>query len=149
LEPFNRVTGADQDIDFQGETKNSLFCELDAGEDIEFGGGPCPIQFHNNEVHSMVTGKDLQFEHGTWVGPDNTFLNVDIGDDFQFTEDAGFTRDTKVFDNTWGNIDVDDKCNFKDIAEADVDVSGNTCAFFDVNDDSDCDPTVYDGFDCV
>lgn len=142
------VTGADQDIDFQGETKDSLFCELDAGEDIEFGGGACPIQFHNNEVHHIVTGKDLQFEEGTWVGPDNVFLDVDVGDDFQFNADGVAIRNTEIFDNMWGNIDVNDKCNYN-IPEANIDISGNTCVWFDVNDDGECDPTIYGGFDCV
>lgn len=147
---FRRVEafGFEMDIDFQGRTSNSLFCELVAAGDIEFGGGECPIQFRDNEVHSISTGKDLQFEQGTFVGPGNVFQNVNVGDDFQFNLDAGATRDTEVFDNTWGDINVDDKCNFNVITPADVSVVGNTCDWFYVDDDNNCGP-VFSGFDCV
>jgi hypothetical protein len=75
-------------------------------------------------------------------------MDVDVGDDFQFNADGVAIRNTEIFDNTSGNIDVSDKCNYN-IPEANIDISGNTCAWFDVNDDRDCDPTVYGGFDCV
>lgn len=120
---------------------------MDAQGDVEFGGGECPIQFHENVVHSIRVGLDLQFEEGTWVGPNNVFMEVDVGDDFQFNNEALATRDAEVFDNTWGDINVDDKCNFN-APVADVSVSGNTCDWFHVDDDDDCAP-VFAGFDCV
>lgn len=142
--------GSSKDIDFQGDVFNSRFCHLEAGEDIEFGGGECPIQFSESFVRRMTTGEDLQFEKGTWVGPNNFFGSVNIGDDFQFNNDSGATRDTEIWDSTWNNIDAGGKCNYNDgILESSISVSGNTCRDFNVANDSDCDPTVFGGFSCV
>lgn len=140
--------GSSNDIDFQGNVSNSRFCHLEAGEDIEFGGGECPIQFQDNVVKRMTIGQDLQFERGAWIGPSNTFGSVDIADDFQFNNDSDFTRDTNIWSNTWESIDVGDKCNYN-VPEYSISVSDNTCVDFDVNDDSDCDPTVFGGFSCA
>lgn len=49
---------------------------------------------------------------------------------------------------TWESIDVGDKCNYN-VPEYSISVSDNTCVDFDVNDDSDCDPTVFGGFSCA
>jgi len=142
--------GSSNDIDFQGDVRNSRFCHLKAGEDIEFGGGECPIQFYESSVRRMTIGQDLQFERGTWIGPDNIFGSVVIADDFQFNNDSGHTRDTEIWDNTWKTIDAGGRCNYNDgIPESSISVSGNVCVDFDVNNDSDCDPTVFGGFSCA
>lgn len=149
---FGLVRTTIEDIDFQGATSNNIFCNLNSAEDIEFGGGECPIQFSYNHVETVTVVKDFQFETGTWVGPGNTFLDVTVEDDFQFNEDGVTIRDTMVYDNTWGDINVDDKCNYNPsqaaVIAAGFDVSGNICDWFYVDDDGDCAP-VFAGFDCA
>lgn len=142
--------GSEYDIDFQGEVHNSHFCHLEAGEDIEFGGEECPIQFHNNYVKLMTIGEDLQFEKGTWVGPDNIFGSVNIVGDFRFDNSNDAIRDTEVWENHFASIDAGGYCEYHDgIPESDILVVDNTCDTFDVFYDSDCDPTVFGGFTCV
>lgn len=142
--------GSSFDIDFQGDVNNSHICHLEAGEDIEFGGEECPIQFQNSYVKLMTIGEDLQFEKGTWVGPDNIFGSVDIVGDFRFDNSDDAIRDTEIWENHFGSIDAGGSCNYNDgIPESDILVDDNTCDTFDVSNDSDCDPTVFDGFSCV
>lgn len=149
---FGLVRTTAEDIDFQGATSNNKFCNLNSAEDIEFGGGECPIQFSNNYVETVTVATDFQFETGTWVGPGNTFLDVTVEDDFQFNEDGVTIRDTMVYDNSWGDINVDDKCNYNPsqaaVIAAGLDISGNTCDWFYVDSDGDCAP-VFAGFDCA
>ena len=154
------ATGTDDegkpvDIDFQGDASGSHFCELEADGDIEFGGEACPIQFSDNSVMSIQTGLDFQFEEGTWVGPNNRFGDLDIGDDWQFNGSAAATRETKIWNNSFGDVEAgmtpgeNGKCNYNDgHAVGDADIYGNSCSTFVIPSDGDCDD-VYDGFDCV
>jgi len=147
--------GKEVDIDFQGDASGSHFCSLEADGDIEFGGEACPIQFSDNSVMSVQTGLDFQFEEGTWVGPNNRFGNLEIGDDWQFNGSSAATRETRIWNNSFGDVEAgvtpgeNGKCNYNDgHAVGDADIYGNSCSTFDIPDDDDCDD-VYDGFDCV
>ena len=98
----------------------------------------------------MTIGEDLQFEKGTWVGPDNIFGSVNIVRDFKFDNANDAIRDTEVWENYVGSIDAGGSCVYSDgIPESDILVVDNTCGTFDVFYDSDCDPTVFGGFTCV
>jgi len=143
-----QTIGSD-DIDFQGEVHNSHFCHLEAGEDIEFGGEECPIQFHDNYVKLMTIGEDLQFEQGTWVGPDNIFGTVNIEGNFRFDDANNAIRDTEVWENHFDSIDAGGMCFYNGIDESEILVFDNTCDDFDVDNDSACDPAVFGGFTCV
>jgi len=144
---YVRSTGAD--IDFQGKIKKSLFCRIDAYEDVEFGGEECPADIRNNVFfNTIMRTKDFQFEEGTTV-TENIFMNVKSGDDFEI-KDGGAVGPTTITNNLFGDIEIADDCKVEAGAGAGLTISTNNCNTFTHPIGSECNnPPFSTGFSCL
>ena len=136
------VRASGEDIDFQGKTKRSQICLVDAFEDVEFGS---LTKFRHNVIDSMVIGDDLQFEPGTVVA-NNVFKRVNIADEFRFVEERDLTDKVTVLRNNWGNM-VIAECDIE--TETEPRIRQNHCDSATINDSSNCGPPIAGGFDCI
>lgn len=143
------VKSTTKDIDFQGKVEKSLFCRIDAHEDVEFGGGSCPAKLENNVFFNTVMNKDFQFEEGATLR-ENILFDVNIGDDFEVKDETG-SFNTVIQDNLFGNIEVGDDCKIAPGAATGVTISSNYCGSFTHSSGSGCTifPFGSSGFSCL
>eukprot|EP00588_Corethron_pennatum_P023646 CAMPEP_0194314810 /NCGR_PEP_ID=MMETSP0171-20130528/11622_1 /TAXON_ID=218684 /ORGANISM="Corethron pennatum, Strain L29A3" /LENGTH=684 /DNA_ID=CAMNT_0039070369 /DNA_START=213 /DNA_END=2268 /DNA_ORIENTATION=+ len=102
------VRSTEKDIDFQGKVDKSIFCRIDAHEDVEIGGGECPANLQHNVFFNTVMKKDFQFEEGATM-QNNILFNVEVGDDLEIKDEPG-TYTTTIVNNLFGHVQVPDDC---------------------------------------
>jgi len=143
------VRSTDKDIDFQGKVQKSIFCRIDAHEDVEIGGGFCPAKLQNNVFFNTVMKKDFQFEEGATM-KSNIFFNVEVGDDFEVKDETG-SYTTTIKDNLFGTVQVADDCKIA-AGVSGVTINNNYCGTFthSVGSSGCGDPPFADpGFSCL
>jgi len=142
------VRSTNKDIDFQGKVDKSLFCRIDAHEDVELGGGDCPADLQHNVFFNTVMKKDFQLEEGATLR-NNILFNVEVGDDFEIKGEPG-TYTTTIEDNLFGHVQVPDDCKIATGVGA-VTINGNYCTTFTHSSGSGCGnlPWANPGFSCL
>jgi len=144
----------DGDVDFQGHIKRSMFCKIDAAEDVEFGGGnsSCSADLRNNVFFDVEMVDDVQFEEGTTL-ENNIFFDLTANDDFKFQKSDDGDFPTTIINNYFREVVVADKCSIESgfSVLGLLDIENNSCNNFVENGDNFCTTNAHisGGFTCL